>query len=230
MRHMNCARAPPIRGGVLLIAARAGTDAPSRPAARPERNPARREKPLPGRVFAASRLSIDEILARPYDRDVPMGCTGDRVWASSPQGWAFRDDVHWLYLTNLRAFDLEVRDEHGLLVPDRRRIIPSHIHYEGVARKEMTASASFTFALDNVENPLDRAVRAAQALDVLVERPSGRIGTRSTSGRPGRSRASTSISSTMPRGRMPAARSRSRCSGSTDVAEAVGSLRSPRRS
>ena len=46
-----------------------------------------------------------------------MGCTGDRVWASSPQGWAFRDDVHWLYLTNLNAFDLEIRDEHGLLAP-----------------------------------------------------------------------------------------------------------------
>ncbi len=83
-----------------------------------------------------------------------MGCVGDRVWASSPQGWAFRDDVHWLYLTNLSAFDLEVRDEHGLLVPDRATYYPSHIHYEGVARKAMTASASFTFALDNVENPL----------------------------------------------------------------------------
>ena len=54
-------------------------------------------------VFAASRFSIDEILSRPFDRDVPMGCTGDRVWASSPQGWAFRDDVQWLYLTNLRG-------------------------------------------------------------------------------------------------------------------------------
>ena len=83
-----------------------------------------------------------------------MGCVGDRVWASSPQGWAFRDDVHWLYLTNLNAFDLEVRDEHGLLVPDRATYYPSHIHYEGVVRKAMTASASFTFALDNVENPL----------------------------------------------------------------------------
>src|SRR5262249_39284564 len=34
-----------------------------------------------GRVFPSSRYAIDEILSRPYDREVPMGCTGDRVWA-----------------------------------------------------------------------------------------------------------------------------------------------------
>jgi len=99
---------------------------------------------------------IDEILTRPFDRDVPMGCTGDRVWASSPQGWAFRDDVHWLDLSRFTAFDFEIRDELGLLAPARATYYPSHIHYEGTERKEMTASASFTFALDNVENPLSR--------------------------------------------------------------------------
>jgi len=117
-------------------------------------DPPRRQDPP--RVFASSRFSIDEILARPFDRDVPMGCTGDRVWASSPQGWAFRDDVHWLDLTRFQAFDLEIRDEHGLLAPARATYYPSHIHYEGAVRKEMTASASFTFALDNAENPLYR--------------------------------------------------------------------------
>src|SRR5262249_40354656 len=40
------------------------------------------------------------------------------------------------------------------LVPDRATYYPSHIHYEGVTRKVMTASASFTFARDDVENPL----------------------------------------------------------------------------
>ena len=116
--------------------------------------PSGRNLPRPGRVFAASEFSIDEILSRPFDQDVPMGCTGDRVWASSPQGWAFRDDVQWLYLTNLRAFDLELRDEHGLLRPGKATYFPSHIHYEGAARQEMKAAASFTFALDRVENPL----------------------------------------------------------------------------
>ena len=87
-----------------------------------------------GEFFAASVFSIDEILSRPFDREVPMGCTGDRVWASSPQGWAFRDDVQWLFLTNLRAFDLELRDEHGRLRPANATYFPSHIHYEGTAR------------------------------------------------------------------------------------------------
>ena len=78
---------------------------------------------------------IDEILTRPFDRDVPIGCTGGRVWATSPQGWAFRDDVHWLYLTNLNAFDIEIRDEHGLLEPATATYYPSHIHYEGRAAR-----------------------------------------------------------------------------------------------
>ncbi len=107
-----------------------------------------------GRVFPASVFSMDRVLTRPFDREVPMGCKGDRVWASSPQGWAFRDDVHWLYLTNLDAFDLEIRDEHGLLAPASATYYPSHVHYDRALRKEMTATASFTFVLDNVDNPL----------------------------------------------------------------------------
>ena len=93
------------------------------------------EPARPRRVFASSTFAIDEILSRPFDRDVPMGCTGDRIWASSPQGWAFPDDVQWLYLTALQAFDLEVRDENGLLKPDQATYFPSHIHFDGAARK-----------------------------------------------------------------------------------------------
>jgi len=111
-------------------------------------------KPRPPRVFASSRFSIDEILTRPFDRDVPMGCTGDRIWASSPQGWAFHDDVHWLDLSRFTTFDLEIRDEHGLLAPARATYYPSHVHYDDAVRKEMSATASFTFALDAVDNPL----------------------------------------------------------------------------
>jgi hypothetical protein len=108
----------------------------------------------PGRVFAASRYSVDQILTRPFDRDVPMGCTGDRVWASSPQGWAFRDDIHWINATRIEGFDVEIRDEHGLLEPTQPTYYPSHVHYQAVTRKEMTARASFTFARDSVDNPL----------------------------------------------------------------------------
>ncbi len=114
--------------------------------------------PPPHRVFATSRFFMDEILTRPYDPDVPMGCVGDRLWASSPQGWAFRDDVHWLYLTNLKAFDIEIRDDHGLLHPAHATYYPSHVHMEGAVRAAV-ASASFTFRIDNVQNPLTRPFR-----------------------------------------------------------------------
>ena len=148
---MKRARSP-VRGGIFLILAVVG---PLPLAATLEgAEPGPTTRPIAGRVFAASRRLIDEALARPYDREVPMGCVGDRVWASSPQGWAFRDDVHWLYLTNLMAFDLDIRDASGFLAPDRATYYPSHIHYEGATRKPMTASASFTFATDRVENPL----------------------------------------------------------------------------
>lgn len=63
-------------------------------------------KPLPHRVFATSRFDIDNILARPYDREVPFGASGDRVWATSPQGWGFGGGVNLNYLTNLHLFDL----------------------------------------------------------------------------------------------------------------------------
>ncbi len=181
---------------------------------RPRSRRKRPRRARPGRVFAASVFSIDEILSRPFDRDVPMGCTGDRVWASSPQGWAFRDDVHWLYLTNLRAFDLEIRDEHGLLEPAKATYFPSHIHYEGTVRKEMTAAASFTSRstgsrirsrLRSCPRSAGRAGRAASAA----------TGSRSTSARRGRSAASIS-SSSMTRPRANAARplrSRFRSSG-----------------
>ncbi len=117
------------------------------------------KKQLPAhRVFASSRFSMDDVLTRSYDPDVPMGCVGDRVWASSPQGWAFRDDVHWLYLTNLKAFDIEIRDEHGLLQPAKATYFPSHVHMEGATRA-VVASASFTFTTDNAQNPLTKPFR-----------------------------------------------------------------------
>ncbi len=116
-------------------------------------------RPYASRVFASSVYSLDAILTRPFDVEVPLGSTGARIWATSPQGWAFRDDVHWIDATVLPAFDIEVRDDYGLLVPGKATYYPSHIHYEGTTRKEMTASASFTFARDRVENPLSPPFR-----------------------------------------------------------------------
>jgi hypothetical protein len=117
-----------------------------------------RAQPPAHRAFATSRFSMDEILARPYGPDVPMGSVGARAWASSPQGWAFRDDVHWLYLTNLQAFDVEIRDELGPLQPAKATYHPSHVHLEGTVRA-VTASASFTFRTDDAQNPLRKPFR-----------------------------------------------------------------------
>lgn len=108
---------------------------------------------VPQRVVLKSVPSFDEVLSRPYTPDVPFGATGARLWASSPQGWGFKDDIHWIFLSNLCGFDLEVRDEHGLLVPRQAVYFPSHVHLEGAARA-LTASASFTYRSDKVEHPL----------------------------------------------------------------------------
>lgn len=117
---------------------------------------AQSEKPLPHRVFAGSRFRIDKILARPYDSDVPFGATGDRVWATSPQGWAFRDGVHLIYITNLDAFDLVVQGGGVNYVVDKAEYYPSHVHMVGAPGTAMTASASFTFTIDKVDNPLSK--------------------------------------------------------------------------
>jgi hypothetical protein len=110
---------------------------------------------VPGRVFPASKFDIDQILKRPYTPEVPFGTSGDRLWASSPQGWAFRNDVHFLYLTNLNAYDLNVLDRHGLYGPSGAVYYPSHVHLEGLKR-EQVATASFTYVTDNVLNPLTK--------------------------------------------------------------------------
>lgn len=110
------------------------------------------------RVFASSRTNIDEILKRTYSPDVPMGCVGNRLWASSPQGWCFADDVHWLFLSNLHACELQISDSAGSLVPAEATYFPSHIHMEG-AQRAITASASFTFSKDGVQNPLVKPYR-----------------------------------------------------------------------
>jgi hypothetical protein len=107
------------------------------------------------RVFASSRADIDELLSRPYGPEIPLGTVGDRLWASSPQGWAFRDDVHWVFLTNIRALELDIRDEHGMLQPSEATYYPSHVHLEGAERSAL-ASASHTHRGDSVQAPLSK--------------------------------------------------------------------------
>ena len=116
-------------------------------------------KPLPHRVFASSRVAIDRILARPYDSEVPFGSSGEVVWATSPQGWAFRDGVHLLYIQDKDTaglFDLMVRSGDDTYVVDKAEYMPSHVHLTGVAGAPLTATASFTYSTDKVDNPLTK--------------------------------------------------------------------------
>lgn len=128
---------------ILMASGAAGAEDPAAP---------------PIRVFAQGPIDLDAILARPYDADVPFGSTGPRLWASSPQGWGFGGDIHWLYLTNLDAFGLEVADEAGTLQPAKATHYPSHVHMEGATRAA-ASTASFTYATDNVSNPLSKPFR-----------------------------------------------------------------------
>jgi hypothetical protein len=114
------------------------------------------DRPLPHRVFASSRFAVDQILARPYDSDVPFGASGDRVWAASPQDWAFHDGVQLIYTTNLNAFDLIVQGAGQNYIVDRADYMPSHVHMIGAPGNALTAAASFTYVTDRPENPLTR--------------------------------------------------------------------------
>lgn len=122
--------------------------------------PARTQtKPLPHRVFASSRFNIDHILARPYDRDVPFGSSGDRLWATSPQGWGFGSGVQVVYLTNLRVFDPVVKVGGVNYVVKRADYYPSHVHMIGGPGTALSATASFTYTTDDPNNPLSKPFR-----------------------------------------------------------------------
>ncbi len=110
----------------------------------------------PIRVFQKRGYAIDSILARPYDAEVPFGASGDRVWATSPQGWGFASGVQLLYVTNLNLFDLEIRSGDTEYRVGRAQYLPSHIHMVGAPGVSLTAAASFTYQTDDVRNPLSK--------------------------------------------------------------------------
>lgn len=124
--------------------------------------PAQTANPLPHRVFATSRFAIDKILARPYDRNVPFGASGDLVWATSPQGWGFREGVQLLYVTNLNTFDVIINGNGKNYVVEKADYFPSHVHSVGAVGAPLRASASFTYTTDNMENPLTKPFEPAK--------------------------------------------------------------------
>ncbi len=108
------------------------------------------------RVFTSTALAIDSILQRPYGPDVPFGASGDRLWATSPQGWGFTEGVQLLYLTNSSLFDPVIYTGGVRYQVEKATYTPSHVHMVGAPGEGPAASASFTYVTDRVENPLSR--------------------------------------------------------------------------
>ncbi|MEP6755823.1 MAG: glycosyl hydrolase family 65 protein [Chthonomonadales bacterium] len=119
-------------------------------------------RPLPNRVFASSRFNIDKILGRPYTSETPFGSTGNRIWASSPQGWAFANDVQLLEVTGTSVFDLDIRSGPHRFVVNRAEYSPSHVKMIGGLGTGLKATASFTYKLDKVSNPLTKPFTPAK--------------------------------------------------------------------
>ena len=141
------------------------------------------------------------MLARPYDSEVPFGASGDVTWATSPQGWAFRDGVHLLYISErdgVGIFDLIVRwgAAYNYIV-DKAEYTPSHVHMTGAPGSLLHGDRFLYLRHGQAGKPAFPTVHAGKALDVLEQRASGRYvygGFRQT---PARCGAAISISSPM---------------------------------
>ncbi|HLJ55492.1 MAG TPA: hypothetical protein VKT77_10675, partial [Chthonomonadaceae bacterium] len=123
--------------------------------------PSRAHRLTSHRLFASTRIPVDRMLARPYDSEVPFGASGDTLWATSPQGWAFREGVNYLYYTNSNVFDLAVTAGGVPYDVGKAWYTPSHVHMAGAPDYggHMSASASFTYTIDGEDRPLTKPFR-----------------------------------------------------------------------
>lgn len=112
------------------------------------------EAPQPGRIFTFKN-EVDKELAQPYTRETPFASSGARIWATNPTGWAFRDGVNWLYLSNASAFEVKV-SSGDIEIPVSTAVShPSHVWMKGRDEVgQMTGAASYTFSQDSADNPL----------------------------------------------------------------------------
>ena len=85
----------------------------------------------PHRIFASSRMDVDSLLARQYAPEVPFGCSGELLWATSPQGWGFADGVHLLLLNNPRFFDIQITTGKLIARVESAKYHPSHVAMTG---------------------------------------------------------------------------------------------------
>jgi len=78
---------------------------------------------------------MDLLLRRPYLPGTPFGAAGETIWATSPQGWGFRDSVYWrraVPAAELRPFLLDVRADGDEISVGDALYRPSHVTLHGL--------------------------------------------------------------------------------------------------
>ncbi|HKE00661.1 MAG TPA: hypothetical protein VKE69_06605 [Planctomycetota bacterium] len=84
-------------------------------------------RPSPKRyLLPGLRPRIDETLGRPYDATTPFGSSGDRLWATSPQGFGFDEGIHFLYRTDFVPYRLRIEGR----TPGKAWSSVSHVHVD----------------------------------------------------------------------------------------------------
>ena len=81
-------------------------------------------------ILDPKSFRLDDLLRRPYTPQTPFGASGDCLWATSPQGWGFRDGVHWVHRTGtagLAPFALHVWADGRVVEPGDALYRPSYV-------------------------------------------------------------------------------------------------------
>jgi hypothetical protein len=117
------------------------------------------------------RPRVDATLGRAYDADVPFGSSGDRIWATSPQGFGFDDGIHFLYRDDFVPFRLRIEGS----TPGKAWSEPSHVHVDGAreASDGIAVSTDKFLTIDDVAVVVidAKSTGARASLDLEVDLP-----------------------------------------------------------
>lgn len=82
------------------------------------------------RILDPRQYRMDDLLRRSYTPTTPFGSTGNCLWATSPQGWGFREGVHWVHKTQeggIGPLTLAIRADGVEVVPADALYRPSYV-------------------------------------------------------------------------------------------------------
>ncbi len=108
-----------------------------------------------GRLFG--NPDVDALVVRPYAEHVPMACTGERLWATHPEGWGFPADTVNYYLVtgiglgydvSVQAGPQEIIAAHGASYPSRVELLGGGRGIEVKGTKWITADDVMGCRLD----------------------------------------------------------------------------------